>query len=295
MKPVNWILYFSAISFLAILPLIWIVAGLAADLKQMHPVAGWAVWVGAGVALLILCVPVIRFLRLPSLPPRQAWQGQSAEMNEAAWKDTALLLLKTSDDPESAADLRRVMKDTPSGLPDRVGDELARRRGKAAVLRSSMMRQAALLSLLSPHRHMDFLILLWLNLKQVFLVGQCYGFKPSPRGLLKLYAGVFGSAMLIDAIDEVAEQSLTEGVSKLAGDIPLLREATSFAYEAIRSAAYVGLIGMLTEYLLQNELNKPAKDERKVLRSKTWEEAMRMVGGLRLNLGKSEGEPSSDS
>lgn len=274
MKPAKWILYFVAFSFLAILPLLWIVAGLAADLKQVHLYAGWAIWAGAGMALLILSLPVVRFLVLPSLPPRQAWQEKSEGMNEAAWKSTAQLLLQTSDDLESAVDLKRVMQDKPTELPNRVREELARRREKAGSLRASTMRQAVLLSLLSPHRQMDFVILLWLNLRQVYLIARCYGFKPSPRGIIKLYTSVFGAALLIDALDEVAEQAFAEAASKLTGNIPFLSGASSMAYESIRSAAYVGLIGLLTNYLLQHELQKPESSERKVLRSQAWRDAL---------------------
>jgi hypothetical protein len=281
MKTGKWILYFCAIAFLLALPLISIVAGLAADLRQIHPVAGWATWAGTFAALLVLCLPIVRFLRLPALPPREVWEDESNEVNGDTWKRTALLLIRTSDEPQRSADLQRIIRDVPNSLPDELRKELRRRREKATSIRTSTMRQAAVLSILSPHRQLDFLILLWLNLKQVFLIGKCFGFKPSPRGVLQLYAGVFGSAMLIDAIDEVAEQTVAEGITRLSGSLPFVREASALAYEGIRSAAYVGLIGLLTDYLLQHELQKPTPSERKVMRRRTWKDAVDTIGDLR--------------
>lgn len=277
MKTSKWILYFFAIAFLMALPLIWIVAGLAANLHQFHPITGWAVWVASSLALLVLCVPIIRFLRLPDLPPRELWDDHSPQVDGETWKQTALLLVRTSDDAEIAGDLRRVIHDTPNSLPDRVREELARRRVAASTLRFAAMRQAAVLSILSPHRQMDFLILLWINLRQVYYVARCYGFKPSPRGIFKLYAGIFGSALLIDSIDEVAEQAMAEGISKLVGSLPFVREATSLAYDGVRSAAYVGLIGLLTEYLLRNELQKPSSVKRKEMRHRAWRDVKQTV------------------
>lgn len=283
MKLIKWPLYFIAVAFLMALPLIWIVAGLAADLRQMHPLAGWAVWAGASLAVFVLCIPIIRFLRLPSLPPREVMDDKTTTVNGETWKRTALLLIRTSDEPEVAYNLQRIVNDLPNSLPDEVRKELRRRREKASSIRLSTMRQAAVLSILSPHRQLDFLILLWLNLKQVFIIGKCFGFKPSPRGILQLYAGVFGSALLIDAIDEVAEQTVAEGISRLSGSIPFVREASALAYEGIRSAAYVGLIGLLTEYMLQHELRKPAPSERKAMRRQTWKDAVDTIGDLRSN------------
>jgi hypothetical protein len=280
MKTGKWILYLSAIAFLVALPLAWIVAGLAADLHQIHPIAGLAVWVGALAAVLVLCIPVLRFLRLPALPPREVWDEKSGTVDQDTWKQTARLLIRTSDDPEMAADLQRVCNDVPHRLPEEVPKALARRRKKAVEIRSSTMRQAVLLSLLSPHRQMDFVILLWLNLRQVYFIARSYGFKPSPRGIFQLYASVFGAALLIDALDEAAEQALAEGASKLIGDIPFLSGASSLTYEAIRSAAYVGLIGLLTNYLLQNELRKPNPSERKAMRQQTWKDALEEIASI---------------
>ena len=117
-------------------------------------------------------------------------------------------------------------------------------------------------------------MLLWLNLRQVFLLGKCFGFKPGPRGLFQLYSGVLGAAFVVEAIDEVSEPMLAAGAAKLAGVLPFAREATALAYESIRAAAYVGFIGLLADYLLRNELRKPGTAERKVLRRNAWKEAL---------------------
>jgi hypothetical protein len=279
MKAGKWILYLGAIGFLVALPLVWIVAGLAADLYQIHPAAGWLVWVGALVAVLVLCIPVLCFLRLPSLPPREIWDEQSTTVDSGTWRQTARLLIQTSDDPEVARNLQRIFNDLPNSLPVEVRKELARRRDQSVVIRSSTMRQAVLLSLLSPHRQMDLLILLWLNLQQVYRISRCYGFKPSPRGILQLYGSVFGAALLIDALDEAGEQAFAEAAAKLTGST-FLSGAGSLAYEGIRSAAYVGLIGLLTNYLLQHELRKPERSERKAIRRQAWQDALETIKGI---------------
>lgn len=280
MKSGKWILYFSAIAFLAALPLVWIVVGLAADLHQIHPTAGWFVWGGALAAVLVICIPVLRFLRLPSLPPQEMWNEQSPPVDDRAWRQTARLLIRTSEDAETAQNLQRIVNDLPNSLPEEVRKELAIRREKAAGIRSSTMRQAVLLSLLSPHRQMDFMILLWLNLRQVYIIASCYGFKPSPRRIVQLYAGVFGAALLIDALDEATEQAFAEAASKLTGSIPFLSGTSSLAYEGIRSASYVGLIGLLTNYLLQHELRKPKRSENKSLRQQAWDDALKTIKGI---------------
>jgi hypothetical protein len=214
-------------------------------------------------------------------------------MNDDTWKRTALLLIRTSDEPEIAKRLQGIIQNVPNSLPGEIREEFARRRAKAASIRSSTMRQAVVLSILSPHRHMDSLILLWLNLKQVFHIGKCFGFKPSPRGSLQLYGGVFGSAMLVDSIDEVAEQIVTESISRLSGSLPFVREATSLAYEGIRSAAYVGLIGLLTDHLLQHELRRPDATERKAMRSGAWRDAVDTIGNLRSFSGGTQHQDAS--
>ena len=286
MKMGKWFLYMGAVGFLVALPLVWIVAGLAADLHQIHPIAGCGVWVGAFAAVLVLCIPILQFLRLPAIPPREVWEAenQSTTLDGRAWKQTARLLIRTSDDPLVAANLQRVSNDVPNRLPAEIRKELSRRREKAVNIRSSTMRQAVLLSLLSPHRQMDFVILLWLNLRQVYFIARCFGFKPSPRGIVQLYAGIFGSALVIDALDEAAEQAFVEAATKLAGGIPFFSGASSLAYEGLRSAAYVGLIGLLTKHLLQHELRKPTPSERKAMRSKTWEDAMDTIKNLKSSI-----------
>ena len=272
-------LYLGAVGFFVAIPLVWIVAGLAADLHQIHPTAGRLVWVGALVAVLVLCIPALSFLSLPSLPPREIWGEESASLDGKVWRQTARLLIRTSDDPEAVHNLQRIFKDTPNSLPYEVRKELAHRHNQARVIRLSTMRQAVFLSLLSPHRHMDLLILLWLNLQQVYRISRCYGFKPSPRGILRLYSSVFGAALLIDTLDEVGEQALAESVAKLTGNT-WLSGAGNLAYEGIRSAAYVGFIGLLSNYLLQSELQKPRRTKRKEIRRQAWQEAKEMIQSI---------------
>jgi hypothetical protein len=285
MKRLKFIVYFAATAFLMALPVIWIVAGLAADLKQFHPVAGWVVWVGSAAALMVLIMPVIQFLRLPTMPVAELWENGAGEKGIDEWVATADLLIRTSDDSGATAKLRRIKCDIPNDLPSAVRDEIDRRKTRAKELRYGTVRQAALLAVLSPHRQMDMLILLWLNLRQVFLLGRCFGFKPSPRGIFQLYTGVFGAALLIEAIDEVSEQAVAEGVARLSGGVPFVRETTAFAYEGIRAAAYVGFIGLLADYLLRHELKRPGTHERTDLRRQAWKNALGALGDIQSSIG----------
>ena len=79
---------------------------------------------------------------------------------------------------------------------------------------------------------------------------------------------------------KVAEQTIAEGAVKLCGSLPFVKEAAALEYEGVRSAAYVGLIGLLADYLLRHELHKPAPTERKAMRRQTWQEAMNTVGNI---------------
>ncbi|MEI7776487.1 MAG: hypothetical protein WCK17_17125 [Verrucomicrobiota bacterium] len=274
MNTRKWLFYSAAVAFLMALPFIWIVAGLAANLRQFHPVAGWAVWIATTLALGVLFFPILRFLRLPTMPDSGLFGDVPSVQSDGAWREAAQLLLQTSDDADAAAKLRRFIQDMPNDLPKAVREEIERRKGRATELRYATVKQAVLLAVLTPHRKLEVFILLWLNLRQVFLLGKCFGFKPSPRGIFRLYSGVFVSALLVEAIDEVSEPALAHGFAKLSDSLPFIREATALAYEGIRAAAYVGFIGLLADYLLRHQLKRTGSSERKALRQTAWQKAL---------------------
>ena len=280
MKTGNWLLPATALLFLAVLPLVSIVSGLAADLSRIHPLAGWAVWARTATAILILLFPIIRFLRLPSMTASGLWENPPKVEASREWRDVAQLLIQTSDEPSAVADLRRVAHDCPSDLPEFVRREVERRKASAREQRLSTVKQAAILALVSPNRPLDGLILLWVNLRQIYQLGRCYGFKPSPRGIFRLYTGVFGAAFFFEAIDEAGEQLVAEGSERLLKGIPFAGEAAAFGYGPIRAAAYVGLVGLLAEYLLCHDLRRPDSAARGQLRSNAWQNAVETAGSL---------------
>lgn len=280
MNSKKLIIVCASAAFLLLLPVFWLVSSLAADLDQFHPVAGWAVWLATGAAIIGLLWPIVQFLRLPSMPPRELWDEDSKVESDQTWKKTAHLLLDTCEDPEAAKKLRSSIRDLPNDLPQTVRNELKRRSDLSIQLRLGSMRQAAMLSFLSPHRQLDALILLWLNLKQVFVLSRCYGFKPSPRGILRLYGSVLGAALALEAFDEIAEQAVAEAASRFAGGIPVVGQTAGMIYDPLRAAAYVGFIGLLSEHLLRSELKKPDRSERRELRKKAWSEAAAEVPKL---------------
>lgn len=278
MKTRKWLLFLGGLFFLLALPFVWIVASLASELQKLHPAAGWGLWMGAAIAAICLLVPVLQLFRLPPLPPGGRWDSEGAGNQELPWRQMAQQLADTCEEPRAALELRRHLKDLPNDLPAAVRAELSRRKEVSAALRLATMRNAALVSFLSPHRHLDGLILLWINLKQVYQLSRCHGFRPSPRGMLILYGTVAGAAITLEAVDEVAEQLAAESARQLSGGIPLVGQAASLLYDPLRAAAYVGFIGLLSEYLFRNELKAPTKTERQQLRQAAWRAASEEIG-----------------
>jgi hypothetical protein len=197
-----------------------------------------------------------------------------------SWQDAALLLVSTCDDPLAKVELQRYLKDQPNDLPEVVRAELRRRKMASSKLRTESLRQAAFLSFLSPHRGLDGLVLLWINLRQVYLLSRSYGFKPSPRGIARLYAAVASAAITLEALDEVAEQAVVEATNRVAGGIPLVGETARLLYDPLRAAAYVGFVGLIVEHLLRHELRKPSKEDRVEIRRIAWRSASEEVSNL---------------
>lgn len=219
---------------------------------------------------MILLIPIIQFLRLPSMPPEGLWRGDSESGEEVDWGSVGELLANTCDDPNVAADLRRSIRDLPNDLPVVIRAEVDRRKKLSGELRMTTLRHAALLAFLSPQRHLDALILLWINLRQVYVLSRCHGFKPSPRGIVKLYAGVIGSVLVVEAFDEIAEQMVADAATRLTGGIPIAGEASKLLYDPLRAAASVGFVGLIAEHLLKSGLTKPSIPQRIELRRSAW-------------------------
>lgn len=280
MNTRKWLLFLGSAGFLFALPFVWIVTSLASDLQELHPMAGWILWTGVAAAVSYLLIPVFQLFHLPPLMHGKCWDTDGNEVSDLPWNQLAQQLMDSCEDPLAAADLRRYMKDLPNDLPSAVRAELLRRKDVSTGLRFSIMRNAAMLSFLSPHRQLDGLIILWINLKQIYQLSRCYGFRPSPRGLLVLYGTVGGAAITLEALDEVGEQIVAEAASRLAGGIPLAGQAATLLYDPLRAAAYVGFVGRLAEYVLRHELRPPTKADRQQLRQSAWHDASEEISRL---------------
>lgn len=278
MKTFKPILFGSAAALVLLLPVIWIVAGLAADLHALHPLAGWMLWVMAAIAIAILLMPIVGMFRLPRLPDPRIWGDNNSKLEDRQYQQMADVLIRSADqDDAHLAKLKRIRDQSPGDLKALVIETIGKRKSAAVEMRGGYIRQAVFASILSPHNRLDHFLLLWINMQQIYRLAKHYGFRPSPRGLYRLYLKVFGAALVIETVDEIAAQGMAELAHRIAGGIPFVREAATVAFDGVKAGIYTGYIGLLTEYLMQNEFALPERDERISLRKEALKTALAVI------------------
>lgn len=278
MKILKLILFGSAAALVLLLPVIWVVAGLAANLHAFHPLAGWMVWVMAAIAIAILLMPIVGMFRLPRLPDSRIWGDNNSKLDDRQYQQMADVLIRSADqDDAHLARLKRIRDQSPGDLKALVIETVGRRKSAAVGMRGGYIRQAVFTSILSPHQRLDHFFLLWINLQQIYRLAKHYGFRPSPRGLYRLYLKVFGAALVIETVDEIAAQGMAELAHRIAGGLPFVQEAATVAFEGVKAGIYTGYVGLLTEYLMQHEFALPERDERISLRKDALKTALAVI------------------
>ncbi len=271
-------MFASAATLVLLLPVIWIVAGLAADLHAFHPLAGWMVWVMTAIAIAILLMPIVRMFRLPRLPDARIWGENNSKLEDRQYQQMADVLIRSGEqDDTHLAKLKRIRDQSPGDLKRLVIETVERRKTAAVEMRGGYIRQAVFTSILSPHKRLDHFLLLWINLQQIYRLAKHYGFRPSPRGLYNLYLKVFGAALVIDAVEEITAQGMAELAHRIAGGIPFVREAAAVAFDGVKAGVYTGYVGLLTEYLMRHEFSLPERDERISLRKEALTTALAVI------------------
>ena len=278
MKTLKPILFGSAAALVLLLPVIWIVAGLAADLHAFHPLAGWMIWVIASIAIATLLMPIVGTFRLPRIPDSRIWSDNNSKLEDRQYQQMADVLIRSSEqDDAHLAKLKRIRDQSPGDLKALVIETVERRKSEAVEMRGGYIRQAVFTSILSPHNRLDHFLLLWINMQQIYRLAKHYGFRPSPRGLYRLYLKVFGAALVIETVDEIAAQGMAELAHRIAGGIPFVREAATAAFDGVKAGIYTGYVGLLTEYLMQNEFALPERDKRISLRKEALKTALAVI------------------